>query len=311
MASMLQSVGQTVGWRSHRILEDFDENDSPVPDKFRKIPSSSSLNTLRMSLRKRMPLKPVQVNISENPTWESLEFKDKQRPFQTMRRTAKNAFGNVSQKMQKTCQSQSKYLVASPVKGKTVGPRKSVTSSGEKQSSSPQTPCRRSSKAISATTPKSVSRSTPKTNNRVSPQSGSTKKQNNSERKEWRSFSRWVGKDGLSLRRSTRTAALKSPYSSPTPVSRRRQFDRDLETVSTGIRQLRRLSQVFDEVIDRDEREEAIAHDHRLMARNVQYLQRSRTLSRRSLRKGAKRLGRTVGTWTELALNSITSLGAH
>ncbi|XP_078535454.1 protein PIMREG isoform X3 [Lissotriton helveticus] len=253
MASVLQSVGTTVGWRSHRILEDFDENDSPVPDKFRKIPSSSSLNSIRMSLRKRMPLKPVQVNISENPTWESLEFKEKQRPLQTMRRTAKNAFGNVSQKIQKNCQSQSKYLVASPIKAKTVGQRRSVTGSGAKQSSSPQTPCRRSSKTATATTPKSASKSTPKCNKRIS-QSGSAKKRSNSERKEWRSLAHWVGKDGLSLRRSMRTAALKSPYSSPTAVSRRRQFDNDLETVSTGIRQLRRLSQVFDEVIDRDER---------------------------------------------------------
>lgn len=253
MTSVLQSVGTTVGWRSHRILEDFDENDSPVPDKFRKIPSSSSLNTLRMSLRKRMPLKPVQVNISENPTWESLEFKEKQRPLQTMRRTAKNAFGNVSQKIQKNCQSQSKYLVASPVKAKTVVQKRSISGSGAKQSSSPQTPCRRSSKPSSATTPKSASRSTPKTNKRISPPSGSAKKRNNSERKEWRSLSHWVGKEGLSLRRSMRAAALKSPYSSPTAGSRRRQFDKDLETVSTGIRQLRRLSQVFDEVIDRDE----------------------------------------------------------
>lgn len=36
--------------------------------------------------------------------------------------------------------------------------------------------------------------------------------------------------------------------------SRLRQFDQDLDSVSKGLRKLKRLSQAFDEVIGRDER---------------------------------------------------------
>lgn len=94
---MFQSVGVSVGWRKHQLLADVDENESPVPDKFKKRPSSSSLNTIRMSLRKRMPLKQVELNLHENPTWESLEAKEKQQTFRAITRTARNAFGTVSQ----------------------------------------------------------------------------------------------------------------------------------------------------------------------------------------------------------------------
>ncbi|KFQ20247.1 hypothetical protein N332_04944, partial [Mesitornis unicolor] len=53
-------------------------------------------------------------------------------------------------------------------------------------------------------------------------------------------------------RRSTRAAALKSPYSSPASASRRIEFDRELELVSSGICQLKRISQAFDDAIVQD-----------------------------------------------------------
>jgi len=64
-------------WRSHAVLDESEPDSSPeAPQQFKKMRSTSSLNSLRMSLRKRLPLKPVQsnVNISENPTWESLQM---------------------------------------------------------------------------------------------------------------------------------------------------------------------------------------------------------------------------------------------
>ncbi|NXS63940.1 PIMRE protein, partial [Brachypteracias leptosomus] len=105
MVSVLQNVKATMAWRKHQLLADFDENESPVPDKCKRRVSLSSLNTIRMSLRKRVPLKQVELNFHKTPAWESLEARQKCQTLQSIKRTAKNAFGTVSQKIQKSCQS--------------------------------------------------------------------------------------------------------------------------------------------------------------------------------------------------------------
>ncbi|NWV12640.1 PIMRE protein, partial [Ptilonorhynchus violaceus] len=56
-------------------------------------------------------------------------------------------------------------------------------------------------------------------------------------------------------RRSRRAAALKSPYSSPAPASRKVEFDCELELVSSEIRQLKRVFQAFDDAIVKEERD--------------------------------------------------------
>lgn len=97
MASVLQNVKATVAWQKHQLLADLNENDSPVPDKFKRRASLSSLNTIRMSLRKRVPLKRVELNFHKIPTRESLERRQRCQTLQTIKRTAKYAFGTVSQ----------------------------------------------------------------------------------------------------------------------------------------------------------------------------------------------------------------------
>jgi len=97
MVSVLQNVKATMAWRKHQLLSDFDENESPVPDKFKRRASLNSLNTIRMSLRKRVPLKQVELNFHKTPTWESLEARQKCQTLQSVKRTAKNSFGTVSQ----------------------------------------------------------------------------------------------------------------------------------------------------------------------------------------------------------------------
>ncbi|NWY44451.1 PIMRE protein, partial [Sylvia borin] len=54
-------------------------------------------------------------------------------------------------------------------------------------------------------------------------------------------------------RRSRRAAALKSPYSSPAPSSRKIEFDYELGLVSSGICQLKRISQAFSDAIVKEE----------------------------------------------------------
>lgn len=97
MVSVLQNVKATMAWRKHQLLADLDENESPVPNEFKRRASPSSLSTIRMSLRKRVPLKQVELNFHKTPTWESLEARQKCQTLQSIKRTARNAFGTVSQ----------------------------------------------------------------------------------------------------------------------------------------------------------------------------------------------------------------------
>ncbi|XP_072325639.1 protein PIMREG-like isoform X2 [Scyliorhinus torazame] len=275
---------ELTGWRRpHRILQE--EGDSPAADLFRKMPSSGSLNTLRMSLRRRLPLGQVDFNIDHTPSWESLEaLSNKPSALQSLGRTARNTWGSVSQKLQKRRQSRNDCLVVTP--SKPQARRRYKSGSASKKSTPPRTPRSREGRNRSSTS--SVSH-TP----------------------EEREASRLFGKDGLPLRRSIRSAALKSPYASPTTgISRRRQFARDLESVSFGIRQLKRMSHVFDEAITKEERKQAIENYHHIMSENMRLSKiQAQKLLTSSVRRKAKRLCSTVGSWADEALASIAERG--
>lgn len=87
-------------WRSHSALPESDPESSPeAAQQFRKLRSSSSLNSLRMSLRKRLPLKPVQPanNIPANTNGEVFQNGKKTSTVTQIKRTAKNTIGNAYQ----------------------------------------------------------------------------------------------------------------------------------------------------------------------------------------------------------------------
>ncbi|XP_038615631.1 protein PIMREG [Tachyglossus aculeatus] len=267
MASVLQGVGAALGWRAHRVLEETDENDSPPPTRSRWKPRASGLSALRRSLRTREALRQVDVNFGETTAWERLETPEKGRQsLQSVCRTAQNALGAVAQRLQKSQRPHGHHLMVSP----------------GKRSPTPRTPRRRGPRPASAaaTPPRSGPRRCPPRPRGV----------------EWRCLSTWLGKDGgtLPLRRSQRAAALSSPYSSPAPLlghqqtgSRlaSREFNRDLESVSRGIRDLQYLSQEFDDAIAREERKQAITNYHLLMSRNLQAARKSKKLFQSSLKK--------------------------
>ncbi|CAN8197561.1 unnamed protein product [Coccothraustes coccothraustes] len=281
MASVLQNVKATVAWRKHQLLADLNEDESPVPDKFKRRASLSSLNTIRMSLRKRVPLKRVELNFHKTPTRESLEPRQRCQTLQTIKRTAKYAFGTVSQKIQKSCQSPACSMLTFPAESIS---RSCATNSTKKRTATPQTPCYKS------VTPAASSKGTPRSSKRAL--LGPTRV---SEHREWRDFSSWLGKNAFSLRRSRRAAALKSPYSSPAPSSRKIEFDCELELVSSGICQLKRISQAFDDAIVKEERQQAISNYYYLMAQNSQSVHRSLKPSQ-AIRRQAKKLHQAPGT---------------
>ncbi|KAM4044820.1 protein PIMREG isoform 2-T3 [Anomaloglossus baeobatrachus] len=218
----MTSIFQSVGWRNHNVLENLDEQDSPQPDKFRKRPSSSSLNTVRMSLRKRMPLKPVEININAVPDWSRVGVKEKRRPLQSMTVTAMNVLGAMSKKLKKNGRNSNQYLLDSPNLARSTT-KQSRTPKSSRKSSTPRTPrCRR---LMEETSPNS--RVTPKSSKRASPY---TRRASSSQ---WKSFSNIVGNEGLNLRRSVRSASLNSPYASPVTLSRRREAILNYHSVMT------------------------------------------------------------------------------
>ncbi|XP_016380474.1 uncharacterized protein pimreg isoform X4 [Sinocyclocheilus rhinocerous] len=222
-------------WRSHAVLDESEPDSSPeAPQQFKKMRSSSSLNSLRMSLRKRLPLKPVQsnVNISETPTWESLQMNQKTSAVHKMTRSAKNSIGSVYQRFQRNRQSRQECLVMTPGR----------MSDGEECDciGTSQTPKR--SAARTTITP----RRTPRSTSKRTPRGACTPEASD--------FAVRTVKTTGTRRQLVRTAALRSPFASPNTMNCRRQFDEDLDCVSKGLQRLKRLSQAFDDAFGKDDR---------------------------------------------------------
>lgn len=101
-SSMMDGLGKAVVgvWRAHTTLDESDgaESSPEAPDRFRKLRSSSSLNSLRMSLRKRLPLRSVQANsFPENPTSETQKEQPKPNAVRKLTRSARNSITEVYQ----------------------------------------------------------------------------------------------------------------------------------------------------------------------------------------------------------------------
>lgn len=101
-SSVMDNVGKAVigVWRAHTVLDESDEAESSpeAPDHFRKLRSSSSLNSLRMSLRKRLPLRSVQASsLPEHPTGETMKEQPKPSTVRKFTRSARNSINGVYQ----------------------------------------------------------------------------------------------------------------------------------------------------------------------------------------------------------------------
>ncbi|KAK7926154.1 hypothetical protein WMY93_008464 [Mugilogobius chulae] len=271
-------------WRAHTTLDESDAESSPeAPDRFRKQRSSSSLNSLRMSLRKRLPLRTVQTNsLPENPTWENLKQEPKPSKVQKLTRSARNSITEVYQKFQRTREfSREDCLVATP--GRICEDDEPSTSTSHTPKRTPRT----------ATTPRRTPRTTtpgrtPGSRARKTPEAGV----------------RGV-KTGGGRRQLVRMAALRSPFASPNTQNQRNKFDNDLESVSTGLRRLKHLSRAFDELIGRDDRTSSRECCGGAMMRK---LDPSGKLCRSNLTRRATNVSNSLGGWAQTAVNTIRRL---
>uniref|UniRef100_A0A3P9JFS8 PICALM interacting mitotic regulator n=1 Tax=Oryzias latipes TaxID=8090 RepID=A0A3P9JFS8_ORYLA len=228
MSSILREIAVVGVWRAHTVLDESDdaENSPEAPDRFRKLRSSSSLNSLRMSLRKRLPLRSVQTgSLPENPTWESLKNQPKPNPVRKFTRSARNSFTGMYQVKKKK---HVRIVLGAPTNTICV----SFNIEGDNACSSNYcTPSRTPGRATTVRpTPRSAAtpRWTPTSKGQKTPEGS-------------------IGgvKTGGGRRQLVRMAALRSPYASPNTQSQRLKFDQDLESVSNGLGRLQRLSKFF------------------------------------------------------------------
>ncbi|XP_076130822.1 uncharacterized protein pimreg isoform X1 [Alosa pseudoharengus] len=302
MTSFASGVGTAVTsvWRVHTQLDESDEPDtSPVaPNRFRKLRTSSSLNSLRMSLRKRLPLKSVQSNVvaeTENPTWESLEMNKKTGAVRQLTRNAKNSITGVYQKFQKRQVSREDCLVATPgriLEGEENGfrtPRPATLT----PSRTPRSTARRTLRSATKCTPRSATKRTPRRGAACTPEASDSV--------------RGV-RSGGGRRQLVRMAALRSPFASPNTMNHRRQFERELDGVASGLRKLKSLSQALNDVIGRDERSQAVEHYRSVMAGEYSSStprEAAGILSRDSVRQGSRCVRQMMGTWKDTVMSNI------
>nr|XP_012634614.1 protein FAM64A isoform X1 [Microcebus murinus] len=244
MASRWQGVSASVrrrSLRSHERLEDSKVLQPAVGHQ-----ETSTLGSLCRQFQRRLPLTAVSLNLRAGPSWKRLETPEQgQQGLQAAARSAKSALGAVSQRIQESCQSGTKWLVEAQMKAR------SRKRGAQKDGSPPAHSLgQKSTRLCGAAPAHSATEPWDRERHRLSVQ---------------------MGLRTPRLRRSRRGAALRSPYSSAEPLCSPSESDSDLEPVGAGIQHLQRLSQELDEAIMAEERRHALS-DHRALTPRMSVL---------------------------------------
>ncbi|XP_069917364.1 protein PIMREG [Oryctolagus cuniculus] len=185
--------------------------------------SAGALGSLRRQFQRRLPLRAVSLNLGAGPSWKRLGTPEpEQQGLQAAARSAKSALGAMSQRIQESCQSGTKWLVETQVKARR---RRRGAQTGD--GSPPHTLSQKSTRLSSTTHPALGSRE-----------------------RGYRRLSAQTGPRAHLLRRPRRDAAFqRSPYSSTEPLCSPSESDSDLEPAGAGIQLLQKLSQKLDKAI--------------------------------------------------------------
>ncbi|XP_022451209.1 protein PIMREG [Monodon monoceros] len=228
MASRWPAMGASMRRRSLQNQGQLEESEALQPALDHPDTSSRALDSLCRQFQRRLPLRAVSLNLRAGPSWKPLETPQPgQQGLQAAARSAKNALGAVSQRIQESCQSGTKWLVETQVKARR---RKR----GPQKGSGPpaRSPSHRSTRLSVAAPARSSLDPRERVNRRLSTQ---------------------MGPHAHPRRRSRREAAFRSPYSSAEPLCSPSESDSDLEPVGAGIQHLQKLSQELDEAIIAEE----------------------------------------------------------
>ncbi|XP_004760544.1 protein PIMREG isoform X1 [Mustela putorius furo] len=222
MASKWPGVGTSVRRTPLQDQEQLEEEDGPRPVAGHPETSGGTLGSLCRHLQRRLPLRAVSLNLGPGSSWKRLESpRPGQQGLQAAARSAKSALGAVSQRIQESCHSGTKWLVETQVtaRRRRRGAQKGPRLSGAAPAYAALDPWERDGPRLSA-------RGGPRT---------------------------------YPLRRSRREAALRSPYSSTEPLCSPSESDSDLEPVGAGLQHLQQLSQELDEAIVAEERADGLS----------------------------------------------------
>ncbi|KAL6038469.1 hypothetical protein STEG23_018796, partial [Scotinomys teguina] len=180
------------------------------------------LGSLCRQFQRRLPLKAVSLNLGTGPSWKRLESpKPEQQHLQAAPLSVKSALDAMSQRIQESYQSDTKWLMGTQVK---VRKKRGVQK--ERGSSSPSLN-QKNTRLYRASRDARVG-----------------------------GHPRLSGQLGLYAHRRQRLrreAALQSPCSSTEPLCSSSESDSDLEPVGAGIQHLQKLSQKLDKAIKAEE----------------------------------------------------------
>uniref|UniRef100_A0A2K5IGJ4 PICALM interacting mitotic regulator n=1 Tax=Colobus angolensis palliatus TaxID=336983 RepID=A0A2K5IGJ4_COLAP len=113
MASRWQRMGTSMHWRSLQHQEQLEDSKElqPVDN------SMGALGSLCRQFQRRLPLRAINLNFCAGLSWKCLETPEPgQQGFQAIAHSAKSAMGAMSQRIQESCQSGTKWLVEIQVK---------------------------------------------------------------------------------------------------------------------------------------------------------------------------------------------------
>ncbi|XP_034503190.1 protein PIMREG [Ailuropoda melanoleuca] len=223
MASKWPGVGASVRRTS---LQDQEQLEDEVLQPAAGHPETScgALGSLCRQFQRRLPLRAVSLNLGARPSWKRLESPESgQQGLQAAARSAKNALGAVSQRIQESCHSGTKWLAETQVKARRR------RRGAQKGGSPPPRSLSQESARLSAAAPAYAA---------LDPGE-----------RDGRRLSAHAGPRAHPLRRSRREAALRSPYSATEPLCSPSESDGDPEPVGARLQHLQRPSQELDDAI--------------------------------------------------------------
>ncbi|XP_039110418.1 protein PIMREG isoform X2 [Hyaena hyaena] len=118
MASKWPGVGVTARRRPLQDWEQLEEEEAEPRAGGHTEPPGGALGSLCRQLQRRLPLRAVSLNLGAGPSWKRLENPEPAQGLQAAARSAKNALGSVSQRIQESCQSGTKWLAGSQAKAR-------------------------------------------------------------------------------------------------------------------------------------------------------------------------------------------------
>ncbi|XP_045343262.1 protein PIMREG isoform X1 [Leopardus geoffroyi] len=230
MASKWPGVGVSVRRGPLQEREQLAEKEAEQAAGGHPEPSSGALGSLCRHFQRRLPLRAVSRNLGAGPSWKRLENPEAaaQQGLQAAARSAKNALGSVSQRIQESCQSSTKWLVGTQVKARK---RRRGAQTGSRPLA--HTPGQKSPRLCGAAPASSALGPRERPCHRLSGHVGP------------RAHPQW---------RSQREPTFRSPYSSTEPLCSPSESDSDPEPVGAGLQHLQKLSRQLDEAIVAEER---------------------------------------------------------